>query len=88
VIDYETYAKIHDCRDRQGLTFIQIARALGHHRPFPTRVWRVFVCVSIGGLLLFGGLHIDRLCDRCNGYAQLARHLVAVLSPLIRQSGL
>jgi transposase len=32
VIDYETYARIHDCRDRQGLTINQIARALGVNR--------------------------------------------------------
>ena len=32
MIDYETYAKIHDCRDRQGLTITQIARALGVNR--------------------------------------------------------
>ena len=32
MIDYETYAKVHDCRDRQGLTIIQIARALGLNR--------------------------------------------------------
>ena len=32
VIDYETFAKIHDCRDRQGLTATQIARALGLNR--------------------------------------------------------
>jgi transcriptional regulator with XRE-family HTH domain len=29
VIDYETFARIRDCRDRQGLTITQIARALG-----------------------------------------------------------
>jgi hypothetical protein len=29
VIDYETFSKIHDCHDRQGLTIAQIARALG-----------------------------------------------------------
>jgi len=29
VIDYETFAKIHDCYDRQGLTIVQTARALG-----------------------------------------------------------
>jgi len=28
VIDYETYCKIRDCHDRQGLTVVQIARAL------------------------------------------------------------
>jgi transposase len=28
-IDHETFAKIHDCRDRQGLTIAQTARALG-----------------------------------------------------------
>jgi transposase len=32
VIDYETFARIHDCRDRQGLTIVQIARALGLNR--------------------------------------------------------
>jgi len=32
VIDYETFAKIHDCHDRQGLTIAQTARALGLHR--------------------------------------------------------
>jgi len=32
VIDYETYARIHDCRNRQGLTITQIARTLGLHR--------------------------------------------------------
>ena len=32
MIDYETYARIHDCRDRQGLTITQIARALGVNR--------------------------------------------------------
>ena len=29
MIDYQTYSKIHDCRDRQGLTIAQTARALG-----------------------------------------------------------
>jgi hypothetical protein len=29
VIDYETFCKIHDCRDRQRLTITQTARALG-----------------------------------------------------------
>jgi transposase len=29
VIDYETFARIHDCHDRQGLTIIQTARVLG-----------------------------------------------------------
>jgi transposase len=29
VIDYETFARIRDCHDRQGLTIIQTARALG-----------------------------------------------------------
>jgi len=32
VIDYETYARIRDCRDRQGLTITQIASTLGLHR--------------------------------------------------------
>ena len=31
MIDYETYAKIHDCHDRQGLTIAQTARVLGLH---------------------------------------------------------
>ena len=29
MIDYETYARIRDCRDRQGLTITQIASTLG-----------------------------------------------------------
>ena len=29
MIDYETYSKIHDCRDRQGLTIAQTARGAG-----------------------------------------------------------
>jgi hypothetical protein len=29
VIDYETFSKIHDCHNRQGLTIAQTARALG-----------------------------------------------------------
>jgi transposase len=29
VIDYETFCKIHDCHDRQGLTVAQTAQALG-----------------------------------------------------------
>src|SRR6516164_3831153 len=32
VIDYETYARIRDCRDRQGLTITQIASTLRLHR--------------------------------------------------------
>jgi transposase len=32
VIDFETYARIRDCRDRQGLTITQIASTLGLHR--------------------------------------------------------
>jgi len=32
MIDYETYCRIHDCRDRQGLKASQIADALGLHR--------------------------------------------------------
>jgi transposase len=32
VIDYETFGRIHDCRDRQGLTATQIARALSLNR--------------------------------------------------------
>jgi transposase len=31
VIDYETFCKIHDCHDRQGLTIAQTARALDLH---------------------------------------------------------
>jgi hypothetical protein len=38
VIDYETFAKIHDCRDRQGLTIAQTARALGLH-PQTVATW-------------------------------------------------
>ena len=29
MIDSKTFAKIHDCHDRQGLTIAQTARALG-----------------------------------------------------------
>ena len=32
MIDYETFARIRDCRDRQGLTITQIASTLGLHR--------------------------------------------------------
>jgi hypothetical protein len=32
VIDYETFSKIHDCHDRQGLTIAQTARALSLDR--------------------------------------------------------
>jgi hypothetical protein len=38
VIDYETFAKIHDCRKRQGLTIVQTARALGLH-PQTVAAW-------------------------------------------------
>jgi transposase len=38
VIDYETFAKIHDCRNRQGLTITQTARALGLH-PQTVSAW-------------------------------------------------
>jgi IS30 family transposase len=38
VIDYETFAKIHDCHDRQGLTIAQTARALGLH-PQTVATW-------------------------------------------------
>jgi len=38
VIDYETFAKIHDCRERQGLTIVQTARALGLH-PQTVATW-------------------------------------------------
>src|SRR6516225_10047042 len=31
VINYETFCRIHDCHDRQGLTIAQTARALGLH---------------------------------------------------------
>jgi transposase len=31
VINYETFSKIHDFHDRQGLTIAQTARALGLH---------------------------------------------------------
>jgi hypothetical protein len=29
VIDYETFCKIRDCNDRQGLTIAETARTLG-----------------------------------------------------------
>src|SRR5437764_3270222 len=38
VIDYETFAKIHDCHDRQGLTIAQTARSLGLH-PQTVATW-------------------------------------------------
>jgi transposase len=38
VIDYETFSKIHDCRNRQGLTITQTARALGLH-PQTVSAW-------------------------------------------------
>jgi transposase len=31
VINYETFCRIHDCHDRQGLSIAQIARELGLH---------------------------------------------------------
>ncbi len=38
MIDYETFAKIHDCRNRQGLTITQTARVLGLH-PQTVSAW-------------------------------------------------
>jgi hypothetical protein len=38
VIDYETFAKIHDCHHRQGLTIAQTARVLGLH-PQTVATW-------------------------------------------------
>ena len=38
VIDFETFCKIHDCRDRQGLSITQTARALGLH-PQTVATW-------------------------------------------------
>ena len=38
MIDYETFCKIHDCHDRQGLTIAQAARALGLH-PQTVATW-------------------------------------------------
>ena len=38
MIDYETFCKIHDCHDRQGLTIAQTARALGLH-PQTVATW-------------------------------------------------
>src|SRR5216684_1479989 len=38
VIDYETFCKIHDCHDRQGLTIAQTARVLGLH-PQTVATW-------------------------------------------------
>jgi len=39
VIDYETFCRIHDCRDRQSLTIAQTARALGLHRRTVAKWW-------------------------------------------------
>ncbi len=38
MIDYETFSRIHDCRNRQGLTITQTARALGLH-PQTVSAW-------------------------------------------------
>lgn len=38
MIDYETYCKIHDCHERQGLTITQTARTLGLH-PQTVSTW-------------------------------------------------
>ena len=38
VIDYETFCKIRDCHDRQGLTIAQTARVLGLH-PQTVATW-------------------------------------------------
>lgn len=38
MIDYETFSRIHDCRNRQGLTIVQTARALGLH-PQTVSAW-------------------------------------------------
>ena len=38
MIDYETFCKIHDCHDRQGLTIAQTAGALGLH-PKTVATW-------------------------------------------------
>jgi transposase len=38
VINYETFCRIHDCRERQGLTVAQIARAL-HLHPKTVAKW-------------------------------------------------
>jgi transposase len=40
VIDYETFAKIHDCRDRQGLSIAQTARTLGLHPQTVATWWK------------------------------------------------
>ncbi|MGH2872337.1 MAG: IS21 family transposase, partial [Solirubrobacteraceae bacterium] len=40
MIDYETYCKIRDHRDRQGLTITQTAHALGLHRETVATWWR------------------------------------------------
>jgi hypothetical protein len=42
MINYETFCKIHDCHDRQGLTVPQIARALGLH----TETVAEYVCIK------------------------------------------
>ena len=38
MINYETFSKIHDCHDRQGLTIAQTAGALGLH-PKTVATW-------------------------------------------------
>jgi hypothetical protein len=43
VIDHETFCKIHDCHDRQGLTIQQTARALGLH-PRTVATWLARSC--------------------------------------------
>ena len=41
MIDYETFSKIHDCHDRQGLTIAQTARVLGLDPRTVASGWRV-----------------------------------------------
>jgi transposase len=43
VIDHETFCRIHDCHDRQGLTIQQTARALGLH-PRTVATWLARSC--------------------------------------------
>jgi transcriptional regulator with XRE-family HTH domain len=61
VIDYETFARIRDCRDRQRLTITEIARTLSLHRQTVAK-WlarsrferpAVAALIAIGGWLLF-----------------------------------
>ena len=49
MISYETYCKIRDHRDRQGLTITQTARALGLHTETVSKWSRVEAISSAAG---------------------------------------